>query len=114
MKILFFSLFYIEVPSQMINENNNNNQLNNFMPVETKLKISLPDIRKVPYLNISNKLIPNNNNINNKTNNLFRNNYFKSFIRFLNSINLKKYYKNLSTNCFDDINLIIEQTKENF
>ena len=62
----------------MINENNNNNnQLNNFMPAETKLKISLPDIRKVPYLKISNKPIPNNNNINNKTNNFSKKQLFQ-------------------------------------
>ena len=113
-----FSSPYIEVLSQMINENNNNNnQLNNFMPAETKLKISLPDIRKVPYLNTSNNPIPipNKDNSNNKTNNLFQETIISNpLLDFLNSINLKKYYKNLSTNGFDDINLIIEQTKENF
>ncbi len=102
----------------IINEDNNNNE-NNFEAVETKLKLSLPDIRKIQYFNVSENPIPltaNNNNSNSKNEiNISSQETISSnsLIEFLESINLKKYYKNLSLNGFDDLNLIIEQTKEN-
>ena len=107
--------------NNIINNRNDNNQ-NNFEATETKLKLSLPDIRKIQYLNVSENPVPLNSNINNNFNSNSKNEIYissqetissNSLIDFLESLNLKKYYKNLSLNGFDDLNLIIEQTKEN-
>ena len=110
---------------------------------ETQLKITLPDIRKIPAINNNlnplsishneinlNNYINNNNNNNNNDNNNNKSNNESNIIEninetidddllenplydFLNKINMGKYYKNLSLNGFDDIKLIIEQTKNN-
>ena len=102
--------------------NENNNNQNNFNATETKLKLSLPDIRNIQYLNVINNPVPLPTNNNNNYNSNSKNEIYissqetissNSLIDFLESINLKKYYKNLSLNGFDDLNLIIEQTKEN-
>ena len=102
--------------------NENNNNQNNFNATETKLKISLPDIRNIQYLNVINNPVPLPTNNNNNYNSNSKNEIYissqetissNSLIDFLESINLKKYYKNLSLNGFDDLNLIIEQTKDN-
>ena len=81
---------------------------------ETKIKFSLPDIRNIfeNYTKNNKKeekndllIIPNNiNNTYEESNPLYE---------FLSKINMEKYYKNLSLNGFDDIKLIIEQTKNN-
>ena len=97
---------------------------------ETKLKISTSQI---PFINNTpDPLSLNNNNLkkiynsdiininenindNENKNTLLNNNtnYDNPLYQFLEKINLEKYYKNLSMNGFDDINLIIEQTKNN-
>ena len=97
---------------------------------ETKLKIStsqIPFINNTPdplslnnnnFKKIYNSDIINiNENINDNENKntLLNNNtnYDNPLYQFLEKIHLEKYYKNLSMNGFDDINLIIEQTKNN-
>ena len=97
---------------------------------ETKLKISTSQI---PFINNTpDPLSLNNNNLkkiynsdiininenindNENKNTLLNNNtnYDNPLYQFLEKIHLEKYYKNLSMNGFDDINLIIEQTKNN-
>ena len=98
---------------------------------ETSLKISfsqIPFINNTPDpfpINNNNKKNNNNNIINNNNNESINNDDNKNTVlnnninnenplyQFLEKINLEKYYKNLSMNGFDDINLIIEQTKNN-
>ena len=97
---------------------------------EKKLKISTSQI---PFINNTpDPLSLNNNNLkkiynsdiininenindNENKNTLLNNNtnYDNPLYQFLEKIHLEKYYKNLSMNGFDDINLIIEQTKNN-
>ena len=95
---------------------------------ETSLKISLSQI---PFINNTPDPLPINNKNNNNNNNIINNhenindddnkntvlnnniNHENPLYQFLEKINLEKYYKNLSMNGFDDINLIIEQTKNN-
>jgi len=97
---------------------------------ETKLKISTSQIHFIN--NTPDPLSLNNNNLkkiynsdiininenindNENKNTLLNNNtnYDNPLYQFLEKIHLEKYYKNLSMNGFDDINLIIEQTKNN-
>ena len=97
---------------------------------ETKLKISTSQIHFIN--NTPDPLSLNNNNLkkiynsdiininenindNENKNTLLNNNtnYDNPIYQFLEKIHLEKYYKNLSMNGFDDINLIIEQTKNN-
>ena len=99
---------------------------------EIILKKSLPNLRKVTVsnfdLNTSFNYNNNNNNINNSPynilykndNNINKMNVFNESLTennllydFLSKIKMEKYYKNLSLNGFDDIKLIIEQTKKN-
>ena len=103
---------------------------------ERILKKSLPNIKKVSVSNFDlNTSFNNNNNDNSNTNNinnthyniLYKNenninkvNIFNESLTennllydFLSKIKMEKYYKNLTLNGFDDIKLIIEQTKKN-
>ena len=100
---------------------------------ERLLKKSLPNIKKVLVSNFDlntsfNNNNDNSNNLNNEDynilykneNNINKVNIFNESLTennllydFLSEIKMEKYYKNLTLNGFDDIKLIIEQTKKN-
>ncbi len=100
---------------------------------ERLLKKSLPNIKKVLVSNFDlntsfNNNNDNSNNLNNEDYNILYknenninkvNNFNESLTEnnllydFLSEIKMEKYYKNLTLNGFDDIKLIIEQTKKN-
>jgi ankyrin repeat protein len=100
---------------------------------ERLLKKSLPNIKKVLVSNFDlntsfNNNNDNSNNLNNEDynilykneNNINKVNIFNESLTennllydFLSKIKMEKYYKNLTLNGFDDIKLIIEQTKKN-
>ena len=82
----------------------NGNYFNNISMIKND-----KDERKISF--ITRESIKNLNNDKDKTS--FINSHInKPLIEFLLQINMQKYYNNLNSNGFDDINFIIEQTKE--
>ena len=116
-----------EIKNKNNTENKNkNNTENKIYSNKTIINNKLPDIRKVLFkknnFKVSNNPFPFEIQ---KEKNIYKsqiteNNYYKNFnfinnslYLFLSSINLCKYYNILNINGFDEINLLIEQSKNN-
>ena len=117
--------FSFESINKEINNNKENKNTNIYLN-QTIINNKLPDIKNVLLKN--NKLKVANNPFPfeiHKEKNIYKsqiteNNYYKKFsfmnnslYLFLSSINLCKYYNILNINGFDEINLLIEQSKNN-
>ena len=114
-----FSISHPEIPKNSNNKNNENknskilnsqsfnfNQPNKASAPTANFGINVPIVSKSPLPNqsFSTSSITNINSVSTVQNSLFR---------FLQKIGMEKYYNNLNSNGFDDISLIIEQTKNN-
>lgn len=115
-----FAMSHKEIPKNSNNKNNQNkiskignsqsfnfNQPNKSSAPTANFGINVPTVSKSPLPNQSlstSSIVTNINSVSTVQNSLFR---------FLQKIGMEKYYNNLNSNGFDDIQLIIEQTKNN-